>query len=329
VPPNEGASLMTRSCAKRAPCVNARRCTEIVQESTGVIDWGDIRYVLMLASHGSLARAAKEMKVDHTTVGRRVEAAERALGVRLFTRTTAGYVLTAEAEAVLSDMRGVESAVAALERGVHARTSTIEGVVRVTSPETFGCVYLAPRLTALSQKHASLTIELSSTGTILDLARREADVAVRHFRSKHASLVVRRAGSVAYGLYAGTDYLARRPLRRPSDLSNHALLTSKLGPNEVDAQWLHALSRGARPALVCELTLALLEACRAGAGVAVLPRYIGDREPGLQRVPMPNPPSEPIWITFHRDMRQTPRVRAVLDHLMACFERDAKLLAGK
>jgi DNA-binding transcriptional LysR family regulator len=298
------------------------------------MNWDDVRYVLALAKAGSLAKTAKALGVDHTTVGRRVEALEEALGVRLFTRTSAGYVPTADAERLLPEMRSVEDAVIALERGVHARKSAIDGVVRVTSPETFGCVYLAPRLAMLRHEHPSLAIELSSTGTVLDLARREADLAVRMFKSAHESLVVRRVGALRYGLYASRDYVAKRPVRKPSELRDHPLLSSEAPsrgkkPGALDARWLDQLSGGARPALVCDLSMALLAACREGAGIAVLPRYVGDAEATLVHLPMPEPPSEPIWITVHRDMRDTPRVRVVLDHVASCVARDAALLNGR
>lgn len=298
------------------------------------MNWDDLRYVLALSTHGSLARTAKTLGVDHTTVGRRVEQAERALGVRLFTRTSTGYVPTGDAERLLADLRGVEDAVLGLERSASARKSTIDGTVRVTSPETFGCVYLAPRLATLRQAHPGLSIELHSTGKVLDLARREADVAVRMFRSRHESLVVKRAGALGHGLYASKDYLARRPLKRVSELTDHALLASEPGPGALDARWLERLAPGAKPALVCDLSMALLEACKAGAGVAVLPRYLGDREPALTHLTsslgaMVEPPLETIWITVHRDLRATPRVRVVLDHLAKALAADVTLLAGR
>ncbi len=298
------------------------------------MNWDDLRYVLALSTHGSLARTAKTLGVDHTTVGRRVEQAERALGVRLFTRTSTGYVPTAEAERLLADLRGVEDAVLGLERSAHARKSTIDGTVRVTSGETFGCMYLAPRLAMLRREHPGLSVELHSTGKILDLARREADVAVRMFRSPHESLVVRRVGTLGYGLYASKEYLARRPIKRAVELRDHPLLSSESSPGALDAKWLDRLSSGAKPALVCDLSMALLEGCRAGAGIAVLPRYVGDREPGLTHLTtslgaIPEPPTETIWITVHKDLRDTPRVRVVLDHLAAAIAGDAKLLTGR
>jgi len=293
------------------------------------MNWDDLRFVLALSKAGSLARAAKELKVDHTTVGRRIEAVEADLGVRLFTRTTTGYVPTADAEGLLPDIKRVEQAVLALERGAHAQHDSLEGSVRITSGETFGACYLAPRLASFGREHPGLTVELVTGGDVLDLARREADVAVRFFRSEHENLVVRRVAEIAYGLYASEEYLARRPLKNEGDLRDHSILTTTPGPNVVEAAWVERITSGARPAFVTNLTVALVEAARTGAGIAVLPRYLGDREPTLQRVPMPDEPREAIWITVHRDLKHTRRVRAVLDFLSACLKKDRGLLLGK
>ncbi|MDQ3033884.1 MAG: LysR family transcriptional regulator [Myxococcota bacterium] len=292
------------------------------------MNWDDLRFVLALSRAGSLARAAKELEVDHTTVGRRVEAAEAALGVRLFTRTSTGYVRTAEGERLVAQIGKVEDAVLALEREAHAQHEAIEGTVRVTSPETFGVGYLATRLATFGRAHPGLTIELVPGGTILDLARREADIAVRFFRSKHENLVVRRVADIAHGLYASDAYLARRPLTRPEELRDHAILTTTSEPGAVDAAWVQRLSGGARPAFVSELTMALAEAARAGAGVAVLPRYLGDPDPMLRHVPMPDEPRQPVWITVHRDLKDAPRVRVVLDFLAERLQSDRALLLG-
>ena len=293
------------------------------------MNWDDLRFVLALSKAGSLARAAKELKVDHTTVGRRIEAVEAALGVRLFTRTTTGYVLTAEAEGLLPDIRQVEDAVLAVERGAHAQHDSVEGTVRITSGETFGGSYLAPRLASFGREHPGLTIELVTGGAILDLARREADIAVRFFRSEHESLVVRRVAEIAHALYASEAYLARRPLKNAEDLREHPILTTTPGPNVVEAAWVERITSGVRPAFVSNLTIALLEAARSSAGIAVLPRYLGDREPTLKRLPMPDEPREAIWITVHQDLRHARRVRVVLDFLNDCFERDKTLLLGE
>ena len=292
------------------------------------MNWDDLRFVLALAKAGSLVRAARELEVDHTTVARRIEAVESDLGLRLFTRTTTGYMPTADAERLLPDARHVENAILALERAAHAQDDSLEGNVRVTSAETFGTCYLAPRLASFVRAHPGMTVELITGGGILDLARREADVAVRLFRSHHENLVVRRAGELAHALYASKEYLARRPLKRGGSLKDHAILTATPGPNVVEATWLERISEGARPVFISNLTKALLEVARRGAGIAVLPRYLGDMEPALKRLPRPDEPKEAIWVTVHRDLQHTRRVRLVLDFLNECLQRDRTLLSG-
>jgi DNA-binding transcriptional LysR family regulator len=302
-------------------------------QATGIhearMNWDDLRYVLALAKAGSLAKAAKELRVDHTTVGRRVEVLESNLGVRLFTRTTTGYTLTAEADSLLPDLRRVEEAVLGLERTVHKQSDALEGSVRVTSGETFGASYLAPRLTAFGQDHPGLTLELVVGGEALDLARREADIAVRFFRSRHASLVVKRAGEIGYGLYASPLYIAKHRSVQVKDLRSHRILTSTLGPNVVEAQWVQKLTGGAKPAFVSNLTTALQAAATSGAGIAVLPRYLGDQDRTLVHIPAPEEPREAIWVTVHKDVQKTPRIRMLLDHLNAGFARDQALLLGR
>jgi len=293
------------------------------------MNWDDLRFVLALAKAGSLVRAAKALKVDHTTVARRIEAVEADLGVRLFTRTTTGYVPTSEAEGLLPDIMRVEEAVLTVERGAHAQDDSLTGTVRVTSGETFGTCYLAPRLAAFGREHPGLTVELVTGSAILDLARREADVAVRFFRSPHENLVVRRVAELAHALYASEEYLARRPLKSAADLRKHPILTTTPGPGVVESAWVEKLSAGAKPAFVSNLTTALVEAARIGAGIAVLPRYLGDPEPTLRRLPMPDEPREGIWITVHRDLKHTRRVRALLDFLSACLKRDRRMLVGE
>lgn len=292
------------------------------------MNWDDLRHVLAVSRAGSSLRASKQLGVDHTTVARRIDAIENALGVRLFTRTPTGYVPTSEAEGLLPDISQVEEAVHAVERNAQAHDDSVRGVVRVTSGETFGVAYLAPRLAQFGREHPGLTLEVVTGGTILDLARRDADIAVRFFRSKHADLVVKRAAEFAHGLYASKRYLALRPLKGAGDLRNHAILTASPGASVVEAEWVERLTRGARPTFVTNLTLALVEAAKTDAGIAVLPRYLGDREPSLRHLPMPGEPTEPIWITVHRDLKKTRRVRVVLDYLSACLEADKLLLRG-
>lgn len=290
-----------------------------------LMNWDDLRYVAALARAGSLVKTGAALGVDHTTVGRRIEAAEQALGLRLFTRTAAGYALTRDGEQLIGPLRHIEDAVLALERGVHAQRGALEGSVRVTSPETFGIAWLAAHLARFGRQYPALSVELVPAGAVLDLGRSEAELAVRSFRSKQAGLVARKIGEVGHGLYASAAYLARRPLRHPAELHAHPLLLPGSG---VERTWLRQLAPEVRPAFVSDVSLALAEAARADAGVAALPRYLGDATPGLTYIPMPREPTEALWLTVHRDLRETPRVRVLFDYLVAVGAADRARLLG-
>lgn len=277
------------------------------------MNWDDLRFVLAVARAGSLAAAARRLGVDHTTVGRRVEAAEGALGVTLFARNPTGFALTPEGERLLEPLRVVEDGVLALSRLASARETRLEGQVRVTSPETFGISWLAPRLATFARQHPQLTIELLPGGTVLDLGRREAELAIRFFRSAPKELVVRKVARLTHALYGSVEYLHARPFT--GDLAPHRLLAPPRGDRSTEARWLRKLAPDVAPAFTSEFTLSLLAAVKVHAGLAVLPRYLGDAEPGLRRLPLPDEPHDDVWLTVHRDLKDTPRVRALLDFL--------------
>ncbi len=291
-----------------------------------MINWDDLRFVAAVARQGSLLRAASELRVDHTTVGRRVDSAERSLGTKLFARSPSGLVLTAAGEELLEPLRCVEDAVSALERRASAERSDLVGTVKVTSPESFGIAWLAPRLATFGRRHPGLRIELDPSGSMRDLGKQQAEVAVRFFRSKDKALVVRRVGEVRHGLYAASAYLARFPLGSAAELKDRPLLMGP--PGDPETAWLARLASGAPAVFTSPVSVALARAARAGAGIAVLPRYLGDAEPELAYLPMPDEPRDPLWLTVHRDLRSTPRVRAVLDFLAEQCQRDKAALSG-
>ncbi len=302
-----------------------------MQESTGSspLNWDDLRYVVALAQAGSLAQAARLLGVDHSTVGRRVESAERCLGLRLFLRSSSGFRLSQEGERMLGPLRAVEAAVLGVARAANQRADALTGPVRITSPETFGLSYLAPRLAEFSRMNPGLTVELSPSGQVMDLARGEAEVALRFFRSKAQKLVVKPVATVGYGLYGSPAYLRVHPHTGPAGLAAHCLLRPPPSPPTVEGDWLDRWAPDTRPTFVSELSIALLAAAKAGGGLAVLPRYLGDAEPGLTRLPLPQAPTERLWLTVHEDARQAPRVRALIDFLSARLKEDAGLLLGR
>lgn len=295
-----------------------------------MLAWDDLRFLLALSRAGSLARAGLELGVDHTTVGRRIEAVEQALGVRLFVRSPSGYGLTSEGNALLPGVARIEDAVLALERATIGRDASLTGVVRVTAGESFGSRYLAPRLGLLRGAHPGLTVELETGVRPLDLARREADVAIRHFRSTQADLVVRKAAVIGWSIYCSRAYAERAGRPTAETLGRHDRIgadaqTYQLPPEDA---WFERVAGGGPVTFRSSSSACMLGATVAGLGIALLPCFMGNHDPNLVRTVLPDEPRRGIWLTVHRDLQHTPRVRAVLDSVAAMLAVDAELLRG-
>jgi DNA-binding transcriptional LysR family regulator len=265
-----------------------------------------------LARAGSLSAAARQLGAEHTTVARRIGALEATLGVRLFDRGARGYALTAEGEQIAELAYRVENEVLGIERLAQSRQGGLSGVVRISAPPTFASHFLAPRLADLRAAYPGLQLELVGESRDVSLSRREADLAVRLIRPQPASMVARRLGAMAFGLYASREYLGRTPIADLDYLGYDDSLE-----HVPQQRWLRGLA-GDRPLVLRANDLSTLhEAAAAGVGAAVLPRFLGDPNPRLGRIPVDGATgaSRDIWLLVHPDLRRSPRVRAVMDYL--------------
>ena len=286
------------------------------------VDWGDLRYFLALARAGSLSSAARELGAEHSTVARRVSALEGSLGVRLFDRGPRGYSLTPEGERIAELALRVEGEVFGIERLAQAGDGEMRGTVRIAAPPSFASAYLTPRLAALRTTQPGIQIELAGDTQAVSLTRREADIAVRLARPEPSSIVARRVGAMAHGLYGARTYLARTAPGQRDYLGYDESLD-----HVPQQRWLLGLAAG-RPLVFRTNELASLQpAVAAGMGLAALPRFMGDADPALERLPLDARPAlRELWLLVHPDLRRSPRVRAVLDHIGAQILADRRLL---
>lgn len=292
------------------------------------IPWDDLRYVLAVASEGSLAGAARALGVNHTTVLRRVNAFEERLGLRLFERLPTGYFLTSGGAELIEAARLMEDTVADLERRLAGQDRRLAGIVRVTTTDTLVDMLLPPILVAFRAKHPSIQVELILSNEAFNLAKRAADVAVRPADNPPEGLIGRRVSTVAFAIYAGRGYLAQHG--KIEDLSKHAWLapTDDLSTTSV-AQWMRVALPHAEIALKANSLLALRQAALENLGLAALPCYLGDRSNDLIRVHPPIPAmATALWILSHEDLRRTARVRAFTEFVAAAIARQRPLLEG-
>jgi DNA-binding transcriptional LysR family regulator len=297
-----------------------------------VFEWSDLRYFLAIHRGGSLSAAARELRVNQTTAGRRLAQLEESLGTKLFDRMPDGFALTTAGRELLPSAERVESEALSVERFTKGRDRRPEGVVRVTTTELMGSRYFAPRLAGLRESHPGLRLEILTAFRALNLARHEADIAVRILPTTHASLVVRRIGEFAYALYAGRRYIERRGAPRTVDeVPRHTLFgydESLIATPE--AEWMEQ-ARGSTPlTLRSNSSNTLIAGVREGMGVALLPCFAADMEPELSRVLDGQPVlCRTIWLVVHQDLARVPRMRAVASYLAAMVSRDQGMLLGK
>ena len=283
-----------------------------------MLDWDDVRFFLSVTRLGNLSAAAKELHVSQPTVGRRLAALEASLGVRLLDRTPDGYVLTVAGQDVHERAERLESEAQALERTVSGRDQRLSGIVRVTCAETMATHVLASCFASLQRQHAEITVELIPDPRELSLSMREAELSVRLTQPNQHDLVVRRIGSLAFGLYASPDYLNGHGEVDFSDGCPGHRLIAQLDDIQDAPQfrWLADLTPRAQIAFRTSSHEAAVSAAIQGAGLACLARFRADHEQGLVRLtPSQAAPIAGIWLVVHKDNRDTSRIRAVMTHI--------------
>lgn len=287
------------------------------------MQWEDLHVVLALARAGSHAGAARVLGVDATTIGRKLGALEQRLGARLFQRLGKQLVLTDAGTRLSLRAERVEAELRAAERELFGEDARSEGSVRLTASDGIVDHVLVPALPILLARAPALTVALRADARSLDLSQREADVAVRLVRPKEPALIARPLAPIAFGLFASVRYAAERGLPRDSAaLSAHPLIgLSERLADTPQARWLARTVPGTRHPVAANSTAAQVQACLEGLGLALLPRVVARRIPGLVPVlPGCAPPPRTAYAVCHGELRKNARIATVLAWLPLAFE---------
>ena len=286
------------------------------------IDWDDARIFLAVARHGSLRAAGRALGLSQPTIGRRLTAFEAVFGgPALFDRLPEGLRLNAAGTALLPAAEELESAALALERRRAATSPALSGAVRVSVGE-WAAAFLSRNLgrTDAAALPSGITVELVESRDTANLARREADLAVRHHPPESGDLYIARLGIFAAAVY-----------RRAGAASGAWVTYTEEQAHYPTARWaqqrLH--EEGGSIALRASHMSMHLTAIRAGAGRGVLPCFIGDGDPALERVTPPVPEiAAEYWVIVHRDLRRAACVRAMMDWVRHLFDDQRDALLG-
>jgi DNA-binding transcriptional LysR family regulator len=295
------------------------------------LDWALLRDFLVVAEAGSLSAGARELGVSQPTLSRRIQALERRFGAELFSRTSRGLERTEAGDSLLERARRIGEDVREIELAMTGRDAALAGPVRITATEAIALHWVTPVLAGFQAEHPAIEIDLVPQTQLLDLLRREADIAVRLGRPRQADLVARKACDLSYGLYASRHYLERHG--RPEgveDLAAH----QGVGFDEAlrgrgAAGWLEELLERGRIVFRSDSTLAQAAALRAGYGIGGQARYFADADPELERVIPELEVSIGVWLVTHAGLRRSARIRAVFDQLAQRFAADRDAFAGR
>jgi DNA-binding transcriptional LysR family regulator len=295
------------------------------QSSGESMDWDNVRVFLALARKGSMRAAGRALGLSQPTIARRLAAFETGFGGQpLFDRLPEGVRLNAAGEQLLAAAEEAEQGMLTLERRRAAASPVLSGTVRISTGEC-AAGFLARCLSAGTNVRlpSGITVELLQSFQPANLTRREADMALRHQPPESGDYYVAKLGTFAVALYR----------RRDTDTDAWVAYTEEQsqGQSHEPARWVERQVKetGTPVSLRASTLLIHVEAIRAGTGRGVIPCYIGDNHPLLERLSPPIPElAATYWMIVHRDLRRAPCVRAVIDWVRHVFAEQRDLIAG-
>lgn len=280
-----------------------------------LFDWDLIKSFLAVARTGKLTAGAKHLRIDHSTLSRRLSMLESALGAKLFDHSASGYSLTPQGEQLLPGAETIEGTVFSLERQF-GQSSRISGTVRIGAPDGFGTTILAPAIGKLAAAHPDLEIDLVATPRVFSLSKREADIAIVLACPPRGRLHGRKLTDYELGVYAAKAKPALwENVEKPDDFAGLPFISyieDLIFTPELD--YLPEISPRIVPRIRSSNLIAQWQATAAGAGLCVLPCFIADADKRLVRVlPKKVVLTRTFWMIVHSDMRDIARIQATCE----------------
>jgi DNA-binding transcriptional LysR family regulator len=285
-------------------------------------NWDDQRFVLALARNGSIRAAAKSLSVNHTTVSRRIEALEKQLSARLFERTSSGYVLTASGKVIRDAAENMEGLVLSSHRRIEGADAELSGEVYISIPDIFD-EWVCDQLASFLIQHPKINIHLTVETAIVDLANREADIALRFTQTPPLDMVGRKVWQLEVAVYASTDY----PIDPAKSLANYPWVrwTPAYSQSPVE-QWTEDACAGAPSVTRVSTYKSLSRMIENGAGIGCLSPWLAKDNPKLKRIsPVIEAASMDVWLLIHPDLRGVKRIGALKELLIGIFESKGNL----
>jgi DNA-binding transcriptional LysR family regulator len=303
-----------------------------MQTISGLRSFECVGSVLATSRAGTPVNAAKRLAQAPSTVYRAIERLEEEIGAPLFERKPTGWQPTEIGNRIVRLAETIEAEAAEAELAILGTNQDFPVPVRISASDGFAEAYLAPVLTKFSRGMDKTAIELVVDNQFANLGRREAHIAVRPSEKPGDGLVGRRAGKLGHALYCAAPILKKHGMPKSVDeLTGFkiCMLSPLLERHTAATWWTSRLKKQVEIAFVTNTEMSLAAAVAAGAGIGVLPCFLGDRLNGVRRIPtIPIGPPVDIWIVTHPALRRNPVIRGLMGTLAAAMQRDAAKLAG-
>lgn len=281
------------------------------------MEWDRVRIFLAVARSGQMLAAARNLGLNHATVGRQLTALEEELQTKLLERHVNGCTLTSAGEALLASAEKVESEFLQLESALSGTIGAIRGTVRVGAPDGLGNYFLAPKLAELSARHSDLLVQLVPLPRTFSLSRREADIVITLDRPVQGNLIIQKLTDYTLSLYASEEYLRESSeIRAVEDLRQHLFVTYVDDLIHTPAlDYGRELAAGMPRRFECGSVVGQMEAVRAGNGIAILHDYAARCVPNLKRILPDLQFVRSYWLISHPDTHRSHRVTEVRRHI--------------
>ena len=290
------------------------------------MDWDDFKFFSAVARCGTVRAAARELGVNPSTVTRRIEQFEARLGARLFARTARGLVLTPAGSAAVGKVQDIESALERIERSIREEDQALAGKVRIAVPEFMMLGGVFEEFGSVADAYAGITVDWLFEPAGPALMNGNGDLGVEVTANPPLDLVGRKIGAVAVCAYAARTRPGFADPKRssrwlewlaPGDLAQACDAVRAAGWNEAPV-----VSR-------CAALSQLIALLKAGAGVSALPCLVGDREPGLKRLPDTPALTEELWLLIAPEVRYARRIRLLAEYLKEAIAARSSVLTGE
>ena len=286
--------------------------------------WDDYRFFLATSEAGSFTKAASDLGVTQPTLSRRIEHLEQQLGVRLFVRTKTGVALTPEGESILQTAREIESRILEIQRNLLGADKRLDGTVRISVTDGLATYWMTPAVPEFHDCNPGILIEFNCSTEPADAVRMEAELSIRFQEPKEPDLISVKLGTLHFVPWASSEYLERHGLpQNPEDLLSHRLLDHTAYYHD-DGDWSNwfALARAANLIRYrCNSSAAMLSAIRNSVGIGLLPTYICEFAESVVPLALDVRTHSHIWLVYHPDLRDTARVRVVVDWVRSLFDK--------